>query len=344
MTRLILFIAASLSLGATAVLAGAAPPSVAVQTTMLRKGSLPRIVTAYGIIGTGPAARQTIQAPIAAIIDRVHVKPGEQVAAQAPLLRLGPSPATAAAYAQAIAALRAAGEAAARTEALLAQHLATRQQLATAERSAADARAALAALRTEGAGGPQVLRAPFAAIVTTVSASPGAIVAPGAPLLELARPTELVLHAGAVPDEAIKIGTGDAANIMPLGERRSAAGRVVLVGSVVDARTGLVPVDVSLPAGRFFAGEMAEAEIVVGEARGYVVPHEAILVNDRGAPYVVQAIAGQAKRVLVHLVLSAGATDVISGPLNPNAPLVLAGNYQLTDGMKLRLDPRGAGE
>lgn len=319
-------------------------PSVAVQTTALHKGSLPRIVTAYGTVGTGPAARQTIQAPVSAVVDAVYVKPGEQVAARGPLLRLGPSPATASAYTQAMAALRAANEEVARTRSLLAQHLATNQQLATAEKSAADARAALGALRAEGAGSPQVVRAPFAAIVTTVSASPGALVAQGAPLLELARPTQLVLHAGVMPNRAIAIEPGDATKIVPLSVRRAAIGQVVLVGSVVNAKTGLVPIDVALPPGQFFAGEMARAGIVIGKAQGYVVPHEAILVNDRGASYVVQAVAGRAKQVPVRINLSDGAQDVISGPLDAKAVLVLAGDHQLTDGMKVRIDPPGAGK
>jgi membrane fusion protein (multidrug efflux system) len=337
-------LAALLCLCLAALFATAAEtPSVLVQLTALKRGSLPRIVTAYGTVGTGPAARQTIQAPVSAVVDAVYAKPGEQVAARAPLLRLGPSPTTASAYTQAIAALRAANEEVVRTRSLLAQHLATNQQLATAVKSAADARAALAALWAEGAGSPQVVRAPFAAIVTTVSASPGALVAQGAPLLELARPTQLVLHAGVMPNQAITIQPGDSAKIVPLSVRRDAVGQVVLVGSVVDAKTGLVPVDLSLPAGQFFTGEMAQAGIVIGKAQGYVVPHAAVLVNDQGAPYVVQAVAGRAKQVPVNIELSDGERDVIAGPLDAKVPLVLAGNHQLTDGMKVRVDPRGAG-
>jgi RND family efflux transporter MFP subunit len=345
MTRLV--VVTVILVAAAAVAARAASPggpSVAVAVTGLHKGSRPRTVTAYGIVGAAPAARQTIQAPLAAIVDRVYAKPGEEVAARAPLLRLGPSPATASAYARAIAALRTTAEDVARTQALVGQHLATRQQLAIAEKSAADAQSALAALKAEGAGSAQTLRTPFAAIVTAVSASPGAIVAQGAPLVDLARPTELVLHAGVVPNRALKIPTGAAAVVMPLGGGQGAAGRVVLRGSLVDAKTGLVPIDVSLPAGRFFAGETAEASIVIGAASGYVVPHTAVLVDDRGESYVVQAVAGRAKEVRVHLELSDGATDVISGPLDPAAPLVLDGNYQLTNGMRIRIDPHEAGE
>jgi membrane fusion protein (multidrug efflux system) len=311
-------------------------PSVAVELTALHKGSLPRSVTAYGMVGTGPAAQQTIQAPVAAIVDAIYVKPGEQVAADAPLLRLGPSPTTAASYTQAVIALQAANQEVQRTRTLLGQHLATRQQLATVEKAAADAQVALAALKTEGAGSPQILRAPFPAIVTAVSTSPGAIVAQGAALVDLARPSELVLHAGVVPSQAVEIQPGDTATVVPLGEKRAADGQVVLRGSVVDPKTGLVPVDISLPAGRFFAAEMAQANIVVGKAEGYVVPHQAILVNDQGAPYVVQAVDGRARQVPVQIVLSDGARDVIAGSLDPAAPLVLAGNYQLTNGMAIR--------
>jgi hypothetical protein len=40
--------------------------------------------------------------------------------------------------------------------------------------------------------------------------------------------------------------------------------------------------------------------------------------------------------VPVQIVLSDGARDVIAGSLDPAAPLVLAGNYQLTNGMAIR--------
>ncbi len=310
-------------------------PTVAVQLTKAVKGSLPRIVTAYGMVGAGPAARQTVMAPVAAVVDTVYVKPGEKLAAHAPLIRLGPSPTTAASYTQAITALRAASEEVQRTRTLLGQHLSTRQQLAMAEKSRADARASLAALKAEGAGSPQILRVAFPAIVTSVSTSPGAIVAQGAPLLDLARPNGLVLRAGVVPSQAIEIQPGNAAEIAPLGEKRSAAGQVLLRGSMVDPQTGLVTVDVALPAEGFFAGEMAGANIVIGRAEGFVVLHQAILVNDKGEPYVVQAVGGRARIVAVRILLSRGARDVIEGPLDPVAPLVLAGNYQLKNGTKV---------
>jgi membrane fusion protein (multidrug efflux system) len=317
-------------------------PSVLVQLTALRRGSLPRIVTAYGKVEPGPAARRTVTAPVTAVVGAVYARPGQEVAADAPLVLLGPSPATAAAYARARSALQAADGLVARTRTLLGQHLATRQQLADAEKSQADARATLIALEAEGAGAPQTLRAPFRAIVSAVSTSPGAIVAPGMALIDLTRPNALVLRVGVMPDRADAIRPSEPVRITPLGARDGVAGTVVLRGSVVDPATGLVPVDIALPPGKVLAGEMAAAEIVIGRARGYVVPHAAILVDRRGAPYVVQAVNRIARKVPVRVLDGAGGRNVVTGPLDPAAPLVLAGNYQLKNGMRVRL-PAPAG-
>jgi membrane fusion protein, multidrug efflux system len=324
---------------ATSIAAAQDPPgpSVLVQLAKLQRGSLPRVVTAFGTVEASPAARQTVMAPVAAGVEAVYVKAGEAVTANAPLVRLGPSPATSAAYAKALSGVRAAQELVARTRSLLGQHLATAQELASAESAKADADASLEALKAEGAGSARTIVAPVSAIVTAVSTNPGAMVAQGTALLELALPNGLVLRAGVVPDQAPPIRAGDAATISPLGWPDGVAGRVLLRGSVVDTQTGLVPVDIALPPSGFLPGQMAEAGIVTGEVAGYVVPHQAILVDDTGSPYVVQAVSDTAHKVAVKVLLSGGEKDVVEGQFDPAAPIVLAGNYQLHDGMRVRL-------
>lgn len=311
-------------------------PSVLVQLTKLKKGSLPQIVDAYGTVEASFSAQRAVMAPTAAIVDGVYVHDGQEVAKSAPLLRLDPSPATTSAYAQAESALRVATDDVARTKKMVTQHLATAQQLAQAEKGLADARAALRALRSQGAGGANLLRAPSRAIVTKVAIRPGSIVAEGAILLSLADPTGLVLKVGVVPRQAEAIKPGDPAVITPLGSGETIAAKVLLRGAIVDSATGLIPVEIAFPLGQLIYGETASAAITTGEARGYVVPHEAILADDRGHPYVVQAIDMKAKQVAVRVIDAAGDQDVIEGPLDATAPLVLAGNHQLKNGMKMR--------
>jgi multidrug efflux pump subunit AcrA (membrane-fusion protein) len=220
---------------------------------------------------------------------------------------------------------------------MVRSHLATAQALAQAEKSAADARAALSALDAQGADGPRTLTAPYRAIVTAIGTSVGAIVSQGSGLLDLARPTGLVLEAGVVAARAGAVRPGEEAKVTALGARDGARGRVVARGSLVDPASGLVPVEIALPAGRFLPGERAEAAITVGVERGYVVPHEAILVDDSGNPYVVEALDGVAKKVGVRVVAAEGDKNVVRGPLDAGALLVLSGNYQLRDGMRVRV-------
>ena len=147
--------------------------SVLVKLTKLERGSLPNIVTVFGKVEASTSMRQTITAPATAVVDAIFVKAGEKVNAGAPLIRLGPTPETAAAYKKAVSALDDARELVQRTQTLLEQHLATRQQLADAEKMASDAQASLNALSAEGASTPQTLSAADNAIVTTVSTSLG---------------------------------------------------------------------------------------------------------------------------------------------------------------------------
>ena len=317
-------------------------PSVLVQLAKLKPGSLPQIVIAYGKVEPSAAARRTITAPLAAEIGRVYVRIGELVDEGAALLRLAPSPETAAAYTQAQSALRVASQLRASMGKLVEGHLATRQQLADAAKSEADARAALAALEAQGADGPHVLRAPFRAIVTGLSTSEGSLCVAGAGLIDLARPEGLVLRVGAVPAEAAGIAPGDKATITLLGARATASGTVLLRGSIVESGSGLVPIEITLPPGQWLAGEMAEAAITTGQLTGYVVPRQAVLVDDAGASYVVQAVNGTARKVAVRVLGAQGDNAVIDGSLDAAAALVLAGNYQLEDGMKVRVaDPSG---
>ena len=314
----------------------APPPSVLVRVTPLTSGSVPSIVTLYGSVQGSARSRQTITASAAARVAEVNVRLGETVAPGAPLLQLVPTPATAASYAQARSALSVAEQAVVRTRSLLRQHLATVQQLNDAQKAESDARATLTALQTQGAGSEVTVRAQFPAIVTALSVSAGTIVNEGTALLDLVRPKALVVQAGAVPEVARTIHLGDDARITGIDAAHALQGKVVLSGAAVDPATGLVPIEISLPGDSLLPGEQAVAEVTTGRVRGYLLPHEAVLLDDDGNPYVVQAVGGVAHKVDVRVLGMRGDQDAVSGNFTASAPVVLSGNYQLEDGMKVR--------
>jgi RND family efflux transporter MFP subunit len=278
---------------------------------------------------------------MAGVVGQVSVRVGQAVAKDAPLLVVRPSPKTVADYNQAKSAVGSASAEADRTRKLLGDHLATTQQLADAQKALSDARSNLATMDAQGAGSPQTVRAPEAAIVTALSVKPGEMVSEGGNLVELARQGQLVLGVGVTPSQADLVEAGDAVTITRIGENDKSAGQVESRGSVVDADDGLINVNIALPQGKFFLGEMAQAAIATAKVAGYVVPHQAILVDYSGRNYVMQSDDLTAKKVVVKVLEAAGETDVIDGDLDAKLPLVLQGNHQLDDGTKMRLAEGG---
>ena len=338
-----LALAACLTLPAPAAAAGTGP-SVLVTLTRLRRGTLPRQLTAYGTVRASHTGGKVLMASASAVVGTVAAHFGQRVRAGDPLVTLLPSPQTSAAYQRAKSALMVANNLVESTRKLFSLHLATSQQLAQANKARIDARATLKALRTSGAGGAHVLRAPFTAIVTALSVHTGDIVNEGSPLATLAAPGRLVLVAGVVPSQALEVRAGERAEVEAAGSDRWVPARVVLGGAAAESGSGLVPVRIELPPGKFLPGELAQARITTARVRGYVVPHQAILVNDGGSTYVVQAANGIAHKVAVRVLAYNAGKDVIAGALDPHAALVLSGNYQLDNGMRIRLaDPARGG-
>jgi membrane fusion protein (multidrug efflux system) len=342
MIRRMMFGVLSLALTAAALplavcAANASSPSVLVTLTPLRSGSLPHVVVAYGTVEPSNTGGRAMMAAEAGVIGQVYVRVGQRVPAGAQLVEILPSPQSAAAYHQAISSLRVARALVRSTRKLYSLHLATNEQLAAAEKSELDAQANLAALRAAGASGPQVLRAPFASVVTGLTALTGTIVSTGSPVLTLASPDHLVLAAGVVPSQALSMAVGDSAVVQATGSDDWVRARVAMSGAASIPNTGLVPVQIALPAGKFIPGQVARARITTAEVKGLLVPHAALLVNGRGSPYVVQAVEGIARKVPVRVLDEYDDQDVISGALDPKAPVVLAGDYQLENGMHIRI-------
>jgi hypothetical protein len=124
--------------------------------------------------------------------------------------------------------------------------------------------------------------------------------------------------------------------ITPFSGSGTFHGKVVLRGSVVSAQNGLVPIEISLADSPLLTGEMGKVVIDTGVKQGYVVPHEAVLLNTSGQTYIVQSIDDVARLIPVTVVTSEGDRDLVQGDLVAGAAVVGTGNYQLDDGTRIR--------
>jgi RND family efflux transporter MFP subunit len=310
--------------------------SVAVQTEAPRSGAVPDVITAYGSAAPALDGSMTLSLQQDGRVLAIAVTPGETVRAGQRLLDFGASPAAISTYQQAVTALAVAKSQRAHVAQLLAQQLATRDQLAQADKAVADAQAALDALQREGADRPtQALTAPFDGIVATIPVAQGDRVQPGATLLTLTRLDGLVVTVGIDPGNRDRVRPGQHAHLVPLGAGRQLDGHILRVDGVLNPKTRLIDADVSVPPGAVISGAAFRADITVGQLTGWIVPHDAVLTDDKGA-YVFQIAGNTASRVDVSVAGTAGNDDVVDGKLDPQQPLVVQGNYQLSDRAKVR--------
>lgn len=325
---------------ALAAATGTSPAVTAawVRTATVRVRAVAQTLPAYGSLVPAAGKRIALAAPRDSRIVAVAVSSGERVRKGQALLTLAPTPQSRAAWVQAKSAAGYARSALARTRRLYAEHLATRDQLAAAEKALEDATAALAAATQAGGGGNLTLRAAAKGVVTAVAVSPGERVAANAPLMSLIADGGLQARLGVAPALASELHPGMAVNLAAVFDSAArVSGKIAAVGGMVDPATGLVDVFVPLaPASRgFFPGGAVQAEITLSVAHALAVPRSALLRDARGA-YVFIVKDGIARRVAVRTGNDDGQWIAVRGALKAGDAVVTLGNYELTDGMRVR--------
>jgi cobalt-zinc-cadmium efflux system membrane fusion protein len=271
-------------------------------------------------------ALAALGAPVSGTVERVHVSPGDSIAAGTPIatLRSAEAAATRAGLDATGAGARAAQAAASRDRRLFEAGVVARQDWETsqaaAEKAQADYRAAQAQVRAmgqPGVNGVTVLRSPIAGVVTRIETQVGGFLAQGALVAEIADQSraEYVFDAPAAAADSIRLGQvihvqtpdgqetpatisavapgasgGNAATV-----RARPSGKTAPVGSVVSARV--------------MTGANARSE----GGGAIVVPSDAIqTVAGRPVVFVVEAAGFRATPVTPGRV-AAGSTEILRG-------------------------------
>jgi RND family efflux transporter MFP subunit len=303
---------------------------------MPKWGSVPNKIVTHGSAAPVATATETLSVQQSGQVSAIFVRPGALVHAGDNLIQFNTSPTAISTYQQALAALELA-----RTQqthiAQMAEHqLATRDQVAQAEAAVLTATAALEAIRRDGADRASVtLKAPFDALIASIPVAPGDRVAPGVALATIARSNGLIVTVGVEPRDRQQVRIGQSADLESLLGGEKLQGRVVRVGSMLNPQTRLIDADVAVREGTVLSGDAFRATIAVDQAQGWLVPHDAVLIDNAGA-YVFQVSGAKAVRVVVRIALTTDTTDVVTGPLDAHLPVVVQGNYQLQNGSLVR--------
>lgn len=319
--------------------AWAADSSVLVTTVSPQRGSLPDLVATFGTAAPAFDGGMTLSLPQDGRVLAIAITPGEQVRAGETLIEFGASAATSGAYQQAGTALTLALTQRAHAAQLLSQQLATRDQVAQADKAVSDARSALDLLTAQGANRPRsTLKAPFDGIVATVPVTQGQRVASGTALLTLIRLDGLVVTVGVEPARRGKVRPGQAVRLQRLGGGPELAGKVLRVDGMLNPKTRLIDCDVGVEAGSVMSGEAFQADIIVGTFTGWVMPRDAVQVDDKGA-HIFQVANGKAVQVEVTVLGAQDQTYVVDGPVESRDPIVVQGVAQLSASAAVRQAP-----
>ncbi len=310
--------------------------TVAVTTVLPQRQTFHDTIEAAGTAMGDPHRARTLSLAYGGQIVNVVAIAGQSVQRDQPLLTVSADPATRQAYQQAQAALGLAQGDLQRTETLAAQRLATQSQVATARKSLADAQASLIAQQAIGGGSAShAVTAPTDGVVTALRVGLGERVVANAPLLDFTPAHALVAQLGVQPEHGGKLHTGMPVQLHSVyGPAEGITGTLQMIGQSIDPQSHLLPAQVELPASagaKLVTGAAVTAQIDASDFSAWAVPRNAVLHDNQG-DYLFQVHDGHAKRVDVTLRSPAGETVGAQGPIDPQAPIVVLGVYELSDG------------
>lgn len=311
-------------------------PPVEVSTAMPVRQTFHGEVAAFGQLAADSRNALSLSLPQAGLIVATKALAGQRVKRGAALLEFETDPATRSAYLQAQAALTVAREGLVRTERLHAEKLATNAQLDAARQALSDAQSALAAqAKLGGAQAVTTLRAPADGVVTALDVQRGQHVAAGTTLIQFTASSALGAQLGVDPASAADIHVGTPVTLQPVytaGGTVALHGTVAVIGDAVNPQSHLVDVVATLDAPvRLPAGTALSGTILTAPFKAWAVPRDA-LQSDADGSFILQIEDGKAKRVPVKVVAPNGSPIGVEGALDPRAPVITLGSYEVSDG------------
>ncbi|MBS0232169.1 MAG: efflux RND transporter periplasmic adaptor subunit [Proteobacteria bacterium] len=316
-------------------------PSVLVEISPARQHVIERRLVVYGHLQVDPINQSSIVISHDGTVDRVDVRAGQRVSKGTAIATLVTAPAARMQFEQAKAQLEFARQDLARLQGLMVQKLATTDQVAGAENTLKQAESAFATQQQLRTGQEnETIIAPFDGIVVKLLANPGDRLVSGNAVAVLANEKSLLVTLGLEPEEASAVKSGQPVAIRsPFLSSLLLRGTIDRVHALTDPSTRLVDAIVRLSETESHGltlGMAIEGSILLRESKSIALPRSAVLRDD-GGDYIFVVKDSIAHRIAVTVGDEQQGLVAVAGGVKESDSVVVTGNYELHDGMKVRI-------
>jgi HlyD family secretion protein len=169
------------------------------------------------------------------------------------------------------------------------------------------------------------VRAPVDGVVLTRAVEVGQIVTPGGnAMFRLARGSEVEMRALVAEQDLPSLRIGQTSDVYLTGVEKPFAGKVRLLGAVIDPQTRLGEVRIELqPDPQLRPGAFARGEVIVGRGERPVLPQTAVLSDDKGTYALVVNADNKVERRDIHVTDTNVHGLVISSGLTGNERVIM---------------------
>ncbi|MGC8723161.1 MAG: efflux RND transporter periplasmic adaptor subunit [Acidobacteriota bacterium] len=316
--------------------------TAAVRVVPVQESVLSRTATAYGDIVPPPGGVRTVSVPFDCQILTLSVREGQAASRGMLLMTVTGSPDAKLALAQARAQASSDEAALRQVEARHRLKLADDAALAQAKGAFEASEARLKSLEARGLAAAHPLVSPVDGTVLRLPFSRGAVVPAGTALAEVAGLGHLEALLGLEPGDAHDLHPGAPVDLDMVGDHAGPPLKGILtsVSPAINPSTRLVEAYVALPPGSSLPlGAYVRGTFTLTSAKGLVVPYAAVLpTSGGGVLYTVRD--GHAVRHEVRVDLETGSEALVSCPgLAAGDLVVVTGNYELKNGMAVKVEP-----
>jgi membrane fusion protein (multidrug efflux system) len=315
-------------------------PVASVQVAEIKTGTITEDIAVYGSVVPSRRAIQTISVSFESQVGRIRVMNGQKISRGDILLEIHSSPDAHLQLEQARNDYESSRRNLWNVQQRFDLKIATEQQVLQAQQALQQARLRMESMKKRGIDGPQIIRAEVEGLVNKVLVHERAIVPAGSPLVELVAQNKLEVRLGVEPENITQVHVGLPVSLTRVNAPASPGviGRIREISQTVNPATRLVDVFVVFPSSaRFLPGEWILGRIPATSSLGLLVPRSAVLPE--GGDYVLFTVAGGAARKHVVQIGLENEKEfqVIGKDLSPGDWVVVLGNYELKDGMKVKV-------